>query len=324
VTFVGIAVAVAVIIAIFFLRLQLVLLTPTADNATVLINTLWIVVGNAMWTSIATALTDLEMAPTESAHTTSLNFKSSLFRIVNTYFSLFYIAAKIGSSIKVGSLGDGCTPDATGKPNCLNDLFVQLGIQIVVNWGSFAFALHALPPLLDWALAVFASSSSTRARRARAAASIAAGNAAVARGEANVVPPAVLWLRVSVEAAAPDFTPEPYYMTALLSCGYVMLFSPAFPLTPLLAMFMNAFSNMFDTVRALRGTRRPLPEGAQDIGAWQIIFDMLGLLSIFTNCTVISVTANSGVFGQSWYSGWDSRILFFAIAETLLLLGKCG
>ena len=321
VTVLGLAVALAVIIGIFALRLELLQrFGGSGDAASALINSAWIGIGNALWTYIAAALTDLETQPTESAHAKSQIFKTSLFRIVNTYFSLFYIAAGIGQFIAVGGRTDNCS---VGGQTCLDNLYEQLGIQLAVNWASLSVFFHAVPALLP-RLSRWLHTKEEADAEARGAASIAEGVARVRNHEANTVAPAALYYRIRAEASAPVFDEGNFFMIQLLNVGYVMLFSPAFSLAPLIAMALNALSTVLDLDLALRRSARPLPESATDTGAWLLMFELMACLCVLTNSLVISVPTTAPIFTAS-FGSWNtiaSRMGWFIAAETTLFAFK--
>lgn len=56
-------------------------------------------------------------------------------------------------------------------------------------------------------------------------------------------------------------------MFAVIQFGYAALFVVAFPLAPLLALLNNYVEIRVDSYKVLHNTARPIPCGAQDIGA---------------------------------------------------------
>lgn len=208
--------------------------------------------------------------------------------------------------------------------NCLGDLYQQLGVQLVANWIGLTIFFHVLPRALTSLSHLFLSrgtvdGESSRARYVRARASVEAGAAAVRAGAANVCSPDDLWLRVSVEAEPSTFDPNPLYMIHMLQAGYVMLFSPAFPLAPTLAVGTNVLSSLLDSDLALRRSTRPLPEGAQDMGAWSLIFEFLALMAVITNCVVIAIPTTRPIFDmEDVGTTLGPRLVWFVVVETAL------
>ena len=116
-------------------------------------------------------------------------------------------------------------------------------------------------------------------------------------GEPNLCgSPQELWLRVLYESDRDYLNFVELYMVTLLQFGYVALFSPAFPLAGTVAVISNAVGIRIDTWKVFRAARRPLPEGAQDIGAWAILFLFVSVLAVLTNCAVITVTTTRPLF----------------------------
>jgi anoctamin-10/anoctamin-7 len=72
--------------------------------------------------------------------------------------------------------------------------------------------------------------------------------------------------------------------------GYICLFAPAFPLSPLLAFVSNFCEIRADGYKLLKQMRRPWPHGAEDVGTWYYIFQTLTVLSVFSNAGIIFYT----------------------------------
>ena len=80
------------------------------------------------------------------------------------------------------------------------------------------------------------------------------------------------------------------YLEIMIQIGYVNLFSVSFPLAPLLAFINNILELKVDQAKIMYFTRRPTPQGAQNIGIWKQILQALTLLSIFTTVGIITIT----------------------------------
>ena len=50
--------------------------------------------------------------------------------------------------------------------------------------------------------------------------------------------------------------------------GYIALFSPCFPLAPLLALINNVMEIRFDAYKLCKGYQRPTAATREDIGSW--------------------------------------------------------
>jgi anoctamin-1 len=63
--------------------------------------------------------------------------------------------------------------------------------------------------------------------------------------------------------------------------GYMTLFVSALPASTTLALMNNHFEIRGDAHKLLTSLRRPLPQGAQDIGSWQVTIIMLHIILHF-------------------------------------------
>ena len=67
----------------------------------------------------------------------------------------------------------------------------------------------------------------------------------------------------------------------------------AFPLAPLLAFISNYVEMRVDALKLLDRCCRPEPRGAEDIGTWYPIMEILGIIAVMTNmASVIFSTSN--------------------------------
>jgi len=76
----------------------------------------------------------------------------------------------------------------------------------------------------------------------------------------------------------------------ILQFGYATMFVTAYPLAPLLAVINNYIEIRVDAFKLLTGTRRPEPKGAEDIGTWQYILEIMSTASVITNSLLICFT----------------------------------
>ena len=73
------------------------------------------------------------------------------------------------------------------------------------------------------------------------------------------------------------------YSEMLIQFGYVTFFAAAFPLAPLIAIFINVLEIKYRVYAYLYVIRRPLTEAKGDIGPWFNIWTIMGYLAIITN-----------------------------------------
>jgi len=105
----------------------------------------------------------------------------------------------------------------------------------------------------------------------------------------------------------------------VIQYGYTTLFTVAFPLTSLLALFNNFIETRLDSYKLLHLCRRPHPRGADSIGTWYYILDILSVMAVITNIAVLMFVMGTG----DYLSGDDLPIkffLFFCFEHVVLLI----
>jgi len=70
--------------------------------------------------------------------------------------------------------------------------------------------------------------------------------------------------------------------------GYLVLFAPAFPLAPLLALINNVVEIRTSAYRMVKGFQRPVWRAREGIGTWMNVLDLIGFLGVITNAAMIS------------------------------------
>ncbi|CAH1183687.1 unnamed protein product [Phaedon cochleariae] len=107
------------------------------------------------------------------------------------------------------------------------------------------------------------------------------------------------------------------YLELFIQFGYVFLFSSVYPIAALWAVFNNVIEMRGDAFKLCRLFQRPFSRRVKDIGAWQRAFEVLGALSILTNCGILYLSPQlrrgaPGVSEVEW-------ILMFVLLEHVLL-----
>ena len=93
-----------------------------------------------------------------------------------------------------------------------------------------------------------------------------------------------------------------------MQLGFVMMFVAAFPLAPLFAFVNGILEIRVDAINFIRDQRRPMPNMAEDIGAWYTILEALSSFSVLVNAFVMAFTSDfiaKAVYAIS-YSSNDS------------------
>ncbi|XP_048828277.1 anoctamin-10 isoform X2 [Brienomyrus brachyistius] len=79
----------------------------------------------------------------------------------------------------------------------------------------------------------------------------------------------------------------PEYLELLVQYGYLSLFSCVYPLTALLLLINNITEIRTDAFKICRLFRKPFSAPVSDIGVWQYAFEILGFVSVVSNCWLL-------------------------------------
>lgn len=275
------------------------------DYITSVINAVSIQLMAFIYGWLARVLTSWENHAVKSSYDNSLIIKLAVFNSINSYFPLMYIAA-IKNSIVIDGEHQYCLPNSLGVPDCMKELQSQLGILIITKL--------VLSILFQYLLPLLTRTCCRCCARCRYRSDADKLEAYTKQQEAKLASP------YEAEAGYPTYDPFDDYLELMLLFGYATLFVTAFPLAPVIVM-IAVMSNVFiDWNRILKLTARPLPEGAQDIGSWQPVFETLCYISSITNLTVVVFTNTGPIFGRSY--SYEERLIFFIIAEHIVLGAK--
>eukprot|EP01083_Nonionella_stella_P071180 191043_1 len=283
-----IACVIAAVAGIFVLKNR-------TDDGTALIgisifNAVQIQILNFVYGKVSVWLNSLENYRTDTEFENALITKSFIFKFVNSYNSLFYIAfVKQSYGSKTGCVDP--FGDKTGAAACLSELRLQLAIIFGAQIVSGNLIEYFVPYLSSrWAR--YQETKGTSAKKEN-----------LTQGEKES-------LKAPIESTFDD------YDELIVQFGYVSLFIIAFPLTPLLALANNFVETWLDSRKYTRLSRRPEPRGAVDIGTWKDILDILTVISVGTNVGLIVISI------ETFDSSSIDNIWIFVICEHALLALK--
>ncbi|CAL1532334.1 unnamed protein product [Lymnaea stagnalis] len=113
------------------------------------------------------------------------------------------------------------------------------------------------------------------------------------------------------------------YLELYIQFGYVYLFSSAFPLAALWALINNFIEIRTDAFKLCRIFQRPFAQSASSIGAWQPAFEVIGLISVITNCALIGMDPEVQKLLPSSISPVN-MVLIFVAAEHIIFAIKAS
>ncbi|GMF43157.1 unnamed protein product [Phytophthora fragariaefolia] len=250
-----------------------------------LFNAIQIMIMNNVYSTIAEKLNRFENHRTDTEYEDHLIGKTFLFQFVNSYASLFYVAF-----IKTSVEGDeSCKPEGRG---CMDELMMSLGIIFILRLTSGNFFEAGLPWIMK------------KLKRKNTKNSMAREPSAIEQQMA---------LDVYDQKGTFDD-----YNEMIIQFGYVTLFVVSFPLAPAFALFNNIFEIRIDAHKLINATRRPDPRGAQDIGTWGTIIDVMGSIAMITNVALVFFTSRRTTSHMTEHE----RLWYFVCIEHGLILLK--
>eukprot|EP01135_Chromosphaera_perkinsii_P003221 Nk52_evm28s238 gene=Nk52_evmTU28s238 len=249
-----------------------------------ILNLFAILILGVIYRKVAVVLNDWENHRTDAKYEDRLILKQFLFEFVNSYSSLFYIAFFKGKF--TGTPLDpnkffGYRAEACAPYGCMGELSIQLGI-IFTGKQAFRFVKEVLVPFLHRKWIIYRQ-----------------GRPEEMKCE---------WEKDNCLLPYPGIFRE--YLDMCLQYGYIMLFTAAFPVAPLIAICTNILEIRIDASRYLKYTKRPAAMRAENIGRWQFIIELLNSASILTNGAILAFTADF-IPLQVWLDEGNPEKMYF-------------
>lgn len=93
------------------------------------------------------------------------------------------------------------------------------------------------------------------------------------------------------------------YADTAIQYGFMTLFITALPIACCFALITNHVKCKMNAWKLFTFYRRPIPQGTEDIGNWQGIFDFISTFGVLTNGAIICFTMKAfhyTHFGKAW------------------------
>jgi len=258
-----------------------------------IINAVLVDIMNGIFRRIAKRLTDLENHRAQSEYTYHLIAKTVVFKFVNCYASLFYIAFFKEHS-ELFKMPMRCASD-----DCLSDLASQLAVFLIVRLAMQNFVELVVPYLLVWYRNVVDGHSLHSHSFLKAAAAV---DFDLSKAEKEYEREEHNWCEEMDEM--------------LILFGYSSMFLVACPWVPLLALISSLVQCFLDQKKLVLLVRRPFPTLAANNEPWDTAFDIMGGLAVVTNSALT-------VFATKTFDGWSTRqrvFLFIALEHLAVVL----
>lgn len=273
---------------------------PWARYVSTVVTGLVIPILDRMYKYVADVMTDWELHMTDAGHEASLIGKLVIFRFLNAYTSIIFVAflkedLELVAERLIGILITGAI---------VNNAQESLVPWVKTKLAAFVARRKAIKAAAEEEAAK-AAKTKGRAKKVGLAGGAGAVYAVVAdpdpSAQATPAPAAGrqgmfrdLWIR----QAEAEIVLVPYdnsaeatdYLELVIQYGYITFFAVAFPLAAGLALINNIFEMRVDGLKLLRTYRRPRPATSTGIGAWRIAFELMSLMAIACNMLIIGHT----------------------------------
>ena len=280
------------------------LITNNMEDYSVLadvINALSIAVLDVVYNELAMKMTHYENHRTQTSFNDSMITKLFLFSFANSYAPAIYIA------FLKRAIGDACLANS-----CMGELGRSMAVIFTARSVGQHVTTYIAPRIPVWYEAARKALTDLNARISAFILREALGvNEEEVEGSnytgGNVSLSEKQFIRPKFDNVFSD------YNELSVQFGFLCLFSAAFPIAPLLAIINNFIEVRSDGSKMLDAFRRPWPAGAEDIGSWYPIFQIIGALSIISNAGILSWTMDLLGEDMSSYSRLAIFIIFVLI-----------
>jgi anoctamin-10/anoctamin-7 len=263
-----------------------------------LMNAAQIIVLNYLYTGVAEWVNDQMGHRTDTQYMDCLVYVTFGFLFINSYATLFYIA------FAKELLGETCIND-----NCVEEIYTTMTTIFITklvssNLTEAVISLNLAAKFKEYITERFFPEK--------------------AEGSAAAMP-------MKDTRIENEFQDTPYidldpnkmsglfldYAEIIIQFGYIGLFTTCFPTGPILALLNNYIEIRLDGF-GLTHSRRSIPHGAEDIGAWESIMEMMVLSSCLSNNLIVFFVSKAalGHLPIVW------RFIAFIVAEHVLLLSQ--
>eukprot|EP00484_Ammonia_sp_Unknown_P001543 CAMPEP_0197021758 /NCGR_PEP_ID=MMETSP1384-20130603/2689_1 /TAXON_ID=29189 /ORGANISM="Ammonia sp." /LENGTH=1232 /DNA_ID=CAMNT_0042449663 /DNA_START=24 /DNA_END=3722 /DNA_ORIENTATION=+ len=250
-------------------------------------NALVIMFFNNIYGIFAEKLNEWENYKTETEYENNLIIKIFIFRFINSYATLYYIAffRRWEPDEVLACTAEECMEDLAAQ---LGTIFItQLTVSNAVELGSLAVARAVKGAVVTY----------------------------FTDDEKDSV-----YNQYSSEIYERTFDD---YCEILVSFGYATLFVISFPLAPFAAFVGLIVEARIDGYKLCKLTRRPFPRQADDVGTWQLAMEVMGWAVLVTNLCIICFSAENLDFSflglsDSYFEETLTALIIFAVLFILV------
>jgi len=246
-------------------------------------------------TAMSKYLTTEENHRTQSEHDTHLLSKVFIFKFVNSYFVLYYIAFFKGHSTLFGSTL------VCIRNDCMLDLQLALAIFMLVRMVVQNLIKFLSPKLKMWFRMTKSDAFAWRY---------------------NLFNPSSRLEQADMSGAEMQASREPYdpfaaFDETLITHGFATLFAVSSPWVCTATLLWIIGQIVLDVKTLTETTQRPLPVKMRNNEPWDTAFDIYGVLACGTNIVLL-------IFGSKEYAAWTftERLVYFFVIVHLIVFAK--
>lgn len=250
---------------------------------------------NTGLTVVAKKLTSLENHRTQSEHDTHLLAKAFIFKFVNSYFVLYYIAFFKKHATLFGSKLECIRGD------CFLDLQLALAIFMAVRLVVQNLVKYLSPKFKMWW-----KHTSTESRTFFHNFFHASSRLELADMSAG-----------ELQSKREPYDPFVDFDETLITHGYATLFAVTSPWVCTATLIWVIVETILDVKNLTETTQRPLPVRMRTNEPWDTAFDIYGILAAVTNIVLL-------IFASEEFGTWTftEKLVFFIVLIHMLLFAK--
>ncbi|KAL1922354.1 uncharacterized protein VTP21DRAFT_9893 [Calcarisporiella thermophila] len=269
-----------------------------------------ILILSKVYDRLARWLTNYENHPTVTAYEDALIWKRYSFDFVNYYGTLFYILIFKQWISNFGIFGRKIVDSDELHPS-----MYELTVQLAIVFMGKQFVTQAVEWIMPWLLSLW------NRKKAETEALLLQRKYQESKRKLKKPP------QYAQDAKKPayDTTMFQEHLKVVIQFGFIMLFTAAFPLSPLFALINNQIEMRLDANKLLLNYQRPVPFRAQDIGMWETILNGINMLSVLTNAVTIAFFSESMKRQlEIWFPGnlLSAQLGFILVYEHFVFLVK--
>lgn len=232
-----------------------------------ILNTVQIVVFNMIYQQVALYLTDMENHRTATQYEDALIGKLFLFQFINSYSSFFFLAFIAEYLSRPNGVADDYVGQC-GASSCMQ----PLSINLAIIFGTRLF----LNNLVDLVMARYKADKKRKEETTGT--------------QGRLTPAEEDYILLEYNATLDNISS---FADTAIQFGFATLFISALPIASFLSLFSNYVKVKMLAWKLCKFYQRPIPLGAEDIGVWLVIFQLISVVSVVTNAGLICFTMDT-------------------------------